>query len=335
MSDSPKPNLCRERAVLGKNQPSKAHSAPRNTRAQPLLYAVFCAFFCLIAALTTGCETAETSTDTPRATNFNDIPSAKAIDIALPDPNEKHLLKKAEEHIKAGEWEQARKLLRDIVRKNPRQARAHAGLGQYYQHKKDITKAIHHYQRASRYDDADTFSRFELARVLHETGRTDEAIERLDQVQSITPNEPNAFAMRGSILLDGKRYPEAISSLEKARDLRPEHPETLDNLGSAYADSGQYDKAEETYRALLEVQPDNPTANYNLATVFHAMKRYEDALNYYDKASEQDPSNLEAIRLGRAVRRYLDAKQPQPVAQPVPEVKERPAPPKEIKYKVY
>jgi tetratricopeptide (TPR) repeat protein len=55
-----------------------------------------------------------------------------------------------------------------------------------------------------------------------------EALAALDKATSIDPDLADAWANRGAVLWELRRYDEAIASLEKALAIDPDHPNAND-----------------------------------------------------------------------------------------------------------
>lgn len=90
-----------------------------------------------------------------------------------------------------------------------------------------------------------TASTNELASIqrLIQTGKSDEALTKLEQITARQPGLAPAQAMLASLYFAKSRYPDAIAAMEKACEADPENISYQQKLGSAYLNVGEYDQA--------------------------------------------------------------------------------------------
>lgn len=86
-------------------------------------------------------------------------------------------------------------------------------------------------------------------------GKIDEAIENLEKVTSLAPNDYRGFNFLGIAYAQKKLYNRAIGALSTAVHLRPDVPSIHYNLGLAYQAEGLADKAREQYQRALNIDP--------------------------------------------------------------------------------
>jgi len=150
---------------------------------------------------------------------------------------------------------------------------------------------------------------YEYGKYLRETGRYDEAIEKLKKALELKPDHSGALILYADLMLDKKEYDEAIAHYEKALTLIQEDPKltarVLTRLGRAYMGKEDYAKAEELFAQVLEETPDDQEVLTLMGDALFAQERYADAATYYDKALKAggvDPKIQ--VKLGNA---YLEA----------------------------
>jgi len=127
--------------------------------------------------------------------------------------------------------------------------------------------------------------------------RNDDALEVLQQVEKISPGDPDTSRGMGMILLEEKRYAEAIAKLRPAVERNPNVAPLAFTLGAAYARSGDGDNAVAAFQKALEIFPDPSELNsvgYELAD---ANVRLDDALRYSEQAVEQQENATTTIDL--------------------------------------
>jgi serine/threonine protein kinase/Flp pilus assembly protein TadD len=217
----------------------------------------------------------------------------------------------------------------DAIRKDPKFALAHAGLGEaywaQYQETKEgaaVTKARSEITEALRLDPDQPLTRFALARLYQGTGRPDEAIEELHRLLASQPGNDDAHRVLGDILLSKSRNDEALEELSKAVELRPDYWENHRILGRAYYQLGRYGDAARSLTRVTELQPDNSRGFQMLGAVYDKMGNDDRALVYYRRAIDLNPdaraySNLGTLyyrqgKLAEAAQAYSEAARLEP-----------------------
>ena len=193
----------------------------------------------------------------------------------------------------------------DAIRKDPKFALAHAGLGEaywtQYQETKDeaaVTMARSEITEALRLDPDQPLTRFALARLYQGTGRPDEAIEELHRLLTLQPGNDDAHRVLGDILLSKGRNEEALDELSKAVELRPDYWENHRILGRAYYQLGRYRDAVRSLTRVTELQPDNSRGFQMLGAVYDKMGNDDQALVFYRRAIELNPDARAYSNLG-------------------------------------
>ena len=193
----------------------------------------------------------------------------------------------------------------DAIRKDPKFALAHAGLGEAYwteyQETKDqaaVNKARSEITEALRLDPEQPLTRFALARLYQGTGRPDEAIEELHRLLALQPGNDDAHRVLGDILLAKGRNEEALDELSKAVELRPDYWENHRILGRAYYQLGRYRDAVRSLKRVTELQPDNSRGFQMLGAAYDKMGNDDQALVYYHRAIELNPDARAYSNLG-------------------------------------
>jgi tetratricopeptide (TPR) repeat protein/tRNA A-37 threonylcarbamoyl transferase component Bud32 len=204
-----------------------------------------------------------------------------------------------------GNVSRAIETFQSAVRKDPRFALAHAGLGEaywvQYRETKDeaaVAKASNAITEALRLDSEQPLTRFVLARLYDGTGRPDQAIEELHGVLTLQPGNDDAHRVLGDILLKRGRSEEALGELKKAVDIRPNYPENQRILGRAYYDLGRYADAVRFFTRLTELQPDNSRGYQMLGAAYQASGDNARALENYERANAIRPDSKAYANIG-------------------------------------
>lgn len=96
-------------------------------------------------------------------------------------------------------WKHSFSLYNHALKVDPSNAMVHAGIGDLYQARRDIPRSIRHYEYATRMEARNPFLRRKLIVALLRRGRTDRAMEQLEELLVIDPNDQGARDMIESI----------------------------------------------------------------------------------------------------------------------------------------
>lgn len=165
-------------------------------------------------------------------------------------------LERAARHLSAGQMRQAEKVLRNLLAREPENAKA---LDQ-------------------------------LAFIAHQSGCPQEAVEILEQAIRYHPEAPEFHRNLGLLLAGQRRWPEAAHVLRRLVTLRPDLPDAHYSLGSVLHRDGQIEAAVDEYRQSLALNPYNPDALNNLGSALHHLGRFEEAAAAFREAIGQRPN---------------------------------------------
>ena len=210
-----------------------------------------------------------------------------------------------------GNLQRAIQLFESATGKDPRFARAYAGLGRtywaLYQETRDAqwpgkaTKAI---LEALLIDQALPEVRLSLAVMYEGTGEVDKAREELARVIAAQPSNDDAHRLLGGTHIDRSEWGPAIEEIEKAITLRPNYWRNYSELGYANYRAGKLPEAIKAYQRVTELQPDSARGYQTLGTVQQSAGDLTAALRNYEKAISINPSagtysNIGTLRFWR------------------------------------
>jgi len=139
-------------------------------------------------------------------------------------------------------------LLEQIVKKYPREKRAHYWLGRYSWGNRMF----------------------------------DEAIDKLHLVLELDPNYGQALNLLGYIYSDMENYEKAVEYLEKYASVSPGEANPIDSLGELYYFMGRLDEAIAKFKEALRIKP-NFESNNNLAYIYALKENYTEATKWVDR----------------------------------------------------
>lgn len=139
---------------------------------------------------------------------------------------------------------------------------------------------------------------FEMARVLTEQEKYDEALELINKYIEKGTKLRNIYMLRANLCRMKKEYAEAITYYKEIAEKEPDNPAPLYYLGECYrATEGDDESAIAWYKKILEMDPEEDRAVYELARCYQrryekyeALKDYQESKKYFDKLVEMNPS---------------------------------------------
>lgn len=201
-----------------------------------------------------------------------------------------------------GRHDNAIKLLREVVNKNPLNGFAYSGLGFVYQDKKNFSAAEAEFRKAIKVDRNDPTAWDSLGTVLYDQRRLDEAIAAYRKAVEIDPKFAQAYSNLGVALADQQKLDEAIAAYRKAIKIDPKDALAYYNLGLTLSDQQKLDEAIAAYRRAIEIDPKFAQAYSSLGLTLSDQQRLDEATAAYRKAIEINPKYAPAYNnLGLAL----------------------------------
>jgi len=208
---------------------------------------------------------------------------------------------------------------KEAIGLDPDFALAHAGLGQAYWQKYQITrerewvdKAIEHAEFAKSLNDKLVQVNMTLGMINTGTGKYEQAIQNFNN--ALSTDVMNSEAHRG--LARAYEYngnlEQAESAFKRAIRLKPDYWEGYNGLGRFYHRLSEYEMALEQFRKVIEIAPENHQGYVNAGSMYiyigeidEARKKFERSLEFQE--SFEALANLGSIYYGEG--RYGDAAQ--------------------------
>ena len=142
-----------------------------------------------------------------------------------------------------------------------------------------------------------------LGIVREKQGQLDEARALYQQALRLKPHYPEAHYNLGIVLARQDRLDEAVASYQQALQLKPDYPEAHNNLGTVLGRQSQLDEAIASYQQALRLQPHYPEAHHNLGLVLARQGRLDEAIASFQQALRLQPHYPEAhSNLGKALQ---------------------------------
>jgi len=140
---------------------------------------------------------------------------------------------------------------------------------------------------------------------LFSTGRTNEALLKLENLKKDYSDEPLLYNIIGVCLKSIGKLNDAIKNFDIALKLKPDFFEVNYNLGLTQHQLGNTLSAVENYKIVLKHKPDHAEVHANLGNALQALGQVQNAISSYEKAIEIKPTMAEAHNnLGNILREY-------------------------------
>jgi len=143
---------------------------------------------------------------------------------------------------------------------------------------------------------------YNLALILRQRGKLEEAIEHYRRSLQINARAPDALNNLGELLAQRGELEEAIQHYRQALQINPAYTKAHNNLGAVLAQRGELEEAIQHYRQALQINPADADLYYNLGEVLAQRGELEEAIKYYRQALQINPADADArIRLAEAL----------------------------------
>lgn len=203
--------------------------------------------------------------------------------------------------------DEADRVYRQLLAQNPRHVAAHLARGWLARERDDEPGAVGHFSAALEQlnaanggDPAGPAQRSQLATVLRELGRFDEAAEIYRRLLADDPQ--HAAAHEGLAWIARKRqdFATALGHFRTVAELRPEDGVAQINLARLLAEMNRVTEAKSVYNELCARTPDAAAPmRAALGRLARSWSDWDGASRHFESASRSDPNNL-SWRLERA-----------------------------------
>ncbi len=206
--------------------------------------------------------------------------------------NINNLFQLAHQYIKAGNLQQAKNLLIEILKSQPNNVTALHLLGVLCCELKQYDSAIHYSQEALQIDPTNVHSIYNLGNAFRERKQFEEAITCYRRALQVNPSFGDAYYNLGTIFQDLKNFTEAIGCYQNVLQLNPHDVSAYYNMGNAFRDKEQFEEAVACYRNALGINPNLADAWSNLGTILQERGQLNAAELHYKRAHTIEPDNV-------------------------------------------
>jgi len=201
-----------------------------------------------------------------------------------------------------GEFEQAERICRRILKQAPQHAPATHMLGIVFKNAGDNGLAERYMRKSLLLDSSIADFHANLAVVLRRLDRLEEALCKYRDALALDRGSKAAQVGLVCTLNDLGRRDEAEREALLLTDKLPADPESWATLAMIYREQGRLDDAESAFRKSLAVGPRYAAAHHNLGSILCAMDRAEEALESLETARSLGARGFEmSFNLGRTL----------------------------------
>jgi tetratricopeptide (TPR) repeat protein len=194
----------------------------------------------------------------------------------------------------AGDLARAEQVYRQLLQRQPADARVWYFLAALCQVQGRLTEAIEYFQQALRLAPQFAEAEHDLAIAYLLAHQPTLAEPHLRRALELKPDFANAHNNLGIFLTEQGKLEEALSHFRESVRLQPESPDFHRGLGSVLRNLGRLDEAASSYRRAVELRPGFAEAHLGLASVLSDRRCFPEAACSCRRALQIRPNYAEA-----------------------------------------
>lgn len=227
---------------------------------------------------------------------YNRIPTGSPLQSAID-------IRKAVNLSALDRFDDARNLLEDLAKKEPKDIRPLEALGNIMRTRKQFAEAVTYFTQAISLigkPDQRHWGYYYARGTAHERMKNWPAAETdLKKALQLAPDQPLVLNYLGYSWIDqGRNLKEGTKLIEKAVQLKPDDGYIVDSLGWAHYKQGNYKDAVRYLERAVEIKPEDPTLNDHLGDAYWKVGREREAKFQWGQALSlgPEPEDIEKIK---------------------------------------
>ncbi|GAX63009.1 hypothetical protein SCALIN_C46_0013 [Candidatus Scalindua japonica] len=168
-------------------------------------------------------------------------------------------------------------------------------LATIYEQKGMYDEAVSLLMRMSEDAPGNTMVNIQLGLLYLKLSKFDEALEQADKVASPLP--PAVYFIKGSVLLQRKKFKEAITLLKEAVISLPKLVEPHYFLAHALSGIGRFEEAKTEFKTAINLAPNFVPAKIGLAKLLSSAGWHKETIDLCNEVLELKPDNVDAMQL--------------------------------------
>lgn len=226
--------------------------------------------------------------------------------------------------LNANQFSQAEQIFAECCVHSPEHADAWFSLGVSRHRQKKYSAALLAFNRSIHFDPDSLAAYNAKANMLVALGRSDEALEVIEQTLKLDPENAKTLTNYGMLLFRRGYYESALDAFDRALKKNPFIPDALRYRSILHARLGRAEDALHDAIQLAKLLPDANAWRLQ-ASALLVMNRFDEALVMADKANALEAENMEGIVLAAmaqaALGRFEDAEHSFSLAESLDAVK--------------
>jgi predicted O-linked N-acetylglucosamine transferase (SPINDLY family) len=206
------------------------------------------------------------------------------------------VLAQAAQAHRAGQFQLAETLYRQIIAQQPQHADALQMLGILCSQRGVHAEAEAFLSRAAALRPDDSVIHNNLGEVRRRRGALDEAAASYRQALALRPDFATAHYNLANVLKARYHLADACNHYREAVRLQPNYSSAHYNLGNTLLETGAFAEAITSYRHTLQLNPNHAEAHNNLGIALKESHQEDEAIASYHRASSLKPDFAEPLR---------------------------------------
>jgi tetratricopeptide (TPR) repeat protein len=173
-------------------------------------------------------------------------------------------------------------------------------LGRAYYTASRIPDARAAFEQVLRIEPRDARAENNLGLIFESGGKTEEALATYRNAiawqKDNTPSSEQPYLNLGSLLVTLDRTEEAVSPLRKAVELASTNSQCHLRLGTAYLHLKRLDEAQKELLEAVRLNPQDATAHYQLGRYYKQVKNMDAAKREFDRVSEIQSAEVQSLK---------------------------------------
>ena len=240
---------------------------------------------------------------------------------------------KAVDSLSSGDYENCIKIIRECIKKNPKEPDFYETLGLAYQLSGFLEEASKIFQQGLSLKIKPAMFNWylgDLYRALHDNDKAEthllDAAEGFKEILKVDPRNIEAMELLADTYSKMKWYEEALEVFEKLLEQFPYKADYHRDVGSVLYELEMLEDAEEHLHEALRNNPDDSSSYLFLGLVFFKRRLLSMAVHYLDESLKRNPGQPEVVKLigkikeiqkdvGRTVEEIISDPEPDAVVE--------------------
>ena len=150
--------------------------------------------------------------------------------------------------------------------------------------------ALASFEHAISLDPLNTKAIIGRANIAIDQGRTDDALQQLNEFIQVDPTRYEVHAIIGRLFFHQKQHSRAAKAMSTAFENRPSLPFVAGDLGFLYLGAGEYEEAHKFLRLANRLQPSDKNILRLLAEAEFVIGNFDEAAKLFERVTKLDPN---------------------------------------------